>query len=157
LGFGNWQTSGALVTGFMAKEIVVSTMSQVYLSGEEVVPSGPVTFRGDVISIGSGFVTATINSGRILLSIIPGVDLIPADQVSDDTALSNALQSQFTPLSAMSMLVFVLLYVPCVATLGAIKHEFGTSWAVTSAVYQTAVAWIVAFMIFQGGKLLGFG
>jgi ferrous iron transport protein B len=157
LGFGNWQTSGALVTGFMAKEIVVSTMSQVYLSGEELAPSGPVTFRGDIISIGSGFVTATINSGRILLSIIPGVDLIPADQVSDDTALSNALQSQFTPLSAMSMLVFVLLYVPCVATLGAIKHEFGTSWAVTSAVYQTAVAWMVAFMIYQGGKLLGFG
>ena len=55
------------------------------------------------------------------------------------------------------MLVFVLLYVPCVATLGAIKHEFGTSWAVTSAVYQTAVAWIVAFIVYQGGKLLGFG
>jgi ferrous iron transport protein B len=55
------------------------------------------------------------------------------------------------------LLVFVLLYVPCVATLGAIKNEFGTSWAVTSAVYQTVVAWIAAFIVFQGGKLLGFG
>jgi len=157
LGFGNWQTSGALVSGFMAKEIVVSTMSQIYLSGEEVQPSKPITFSEDVIGIGSGFVTATINSGKILLSILPGVDLIPANQASDDTALSLALQKQFTPLSAMSMLVFVLLYVPCVATLGAIKHEFGTSWAVTSAMYQTAVAWIVAFMIYQGGRLLGLG
>jgi ferrous iron transport protein B len=54
------------------------------------------------------------------------------------------------------MLVFVLLYVPCVATLGAIKHEFGTSWAVTSAVYQTAVAWVAAFLVYQVGTLLGF-
>ena len=157
LGFGNWQTSGALVSGFMAKEIVVSTMSQIYLSGEEAQLSEPATFGEDVIGIGSGFVTATINSGKILLSILPGVDIIPANKASDDTALSHALQEQFTSLSAMSMLVFVLLYVPCVATLGAIKHEFGTSWAVTSAVYQTAVAWIVAFMIYQGGRLLGFG
>ena len=157
LGFGNWQTSGALVTGFMAKEIVVSTMSQVYLSGEEVKPFESADFSEDVIGIGSGFVTATINSGKILLSILPGVDLIPADKASDDTALSHALQEQFTPLSAMSMLVFVLLYVPCVATLGAIKHEFGASWAVTSAVYQTVVAWVIAFMIYQGGKLMGFG
>jgi len=110
-----------------------------------------------VIGIGSGFVTATINSGKILLSILPGVDLIPADEAPNDTALSLALQQHFTTLSAMSMLVFVLLYVPCVATLGAIKHEFGTSWAITSAVYQTAVAWIVAFMIYQSGRMLGFG
>ena len=157
LGFGNWQTSGALVTGFMAKEIVVSTMSQIYLGGEEAEPSKPATFSEDVISIGSGFATATINSGKILLSILPGVDLIPANQAPDDTALSLALQGQFTPLSAMSMLVFVLLYVPCAATLGAIKHEFGISWAVTSAAYQTAVAWTVAFMIYQGGRLFGFG
>lgn len=157
LGFGNWQTSGALVTGFMAKEIVVSTMSQVYLSGEDAAQLVSKTFNEEVVGVGSGFVTATINSGKILLSILPGVDLIPADAASDDTALSLALQKQFTPLSAMSMLVFVLLYVPCVATLGAIKHEFGTSWAVTSAFYQTAVAWIVAFIVYQSGLLLGFG
>ncbi|HET7144752.1 MAG TPA: nucleoside recognition domain-containing protein, partial [Anaerolineales bacterium] len=157
LGFGDWQTSGALVSGFMAKEIVVSAMSQIYLSGEEAEPTKPIIFGEDVIGIGSGFIAATIDSGKILLSILPGVDLIPADNAPNDTALSLALQEQFTPLSAMSMLVFVLLYVPCVATLGAIKHEFGTSWAVTSAVYQTAVAWIVAFMIYQGGMLLGFG
>ncbi len=155
LGFGNWQSSGALVTGFMAKEIVVSTMSQVYLGGEEAQPSEPVSFGEEVLGIGSGFVAATIDSGKILLSILPGVELIPAGEAASDTALSLALQEKFTPLSAMSMLVFVLLYVPCVATLGAIKHEFGTSWALTSAVYQTGVAWLVAFLIYQGGRFLG--
>jgi ferrous iron transport protein B len=158
LGFGNWETSGALVSGFMAKEIVVSTMSQIYVGEvEDAEPAESQTFGEEIFGIGSGFVTATIDSGKILLSIIPGVHLVDEEAGTEDTALSLALQKQFTSLSAVSLLVFVLLYVPCVATLGAIKHEFGTSWAVSSAVYQTTVAWIVAFIIYQGGRFLGLG
>jgi ferrous iron transport protein B len=158
LGFANWETGGALVTGFMAKEIVVSTMSQIYLGGEDEVEVVESTTLGeDFIGIGQGFVEATVSSGRILLSIIPGVNLVDEESESEDTALSIALRNSFTPLSAVALLVFVLLYVPCVATLGAIKHEFGTSWAVTSALYQTAVAWLAAFITYQGGLLLGLG
>jgi ferrous iron transport protein B len=157
LGFGNWQTSGALVTGFIAKEIVVSTMSLIYTGNESATPTEPTTFSEDMIEIGYGFVDASINSGKILVSILPGVNLIPENEQAEDTALSVALHGEFTPLSATALLVFVLLYVPCVATLGAIKHEFGNSWAVTSAVYQTAIAWVAAFLVYQGGKLLGFG
>ena len=156
LGFGNWETGGALVAGFMAKEIVVSTMSQIYLGGEDAQPVEPATFGEDLIGIGSGFINATVDSGRILFSIIPGVNLVDEEAGTEDTALSLALRERFNSLSAVALLVFVLLYVPCVATLGAIKHEFGTSWAITSAVYQTAVAWLAAFIIFQGGRLLGF-
>ena len=157
LGFGSWETGGALVSGFMAKEIVVSTMSQIYLGGEVVAPAEPTTFSEDLIGIGTGFVDATISSGRILLSIIPGVNFVGEETEREDTALSLALLARFTPLSALSLLIFVLLYVPCVATLGAIKHEFGTSWALTSAVYQTVVAWVVSFIIYQSGLLLGLG
>ncbi len=158
LGFGNWETSGALVTGFMAKEIVVSTMSQVYLKEAiDEVKVEPASFGGDLIGIGSGFMDAAINSGKILVSIIPGVNVMDAGAETQDTVLSLALRENFNSLSAAALLVFVLLYVPCVATLGAIKHEFGTSWAVTSAVYQTVVAWIAALIVFQGGKLLGLG
>jgi ferrous iron transport protein B len=157
LGFGNWETGGALVTGFVAKEIVVSTMSQIYLGGEEVLEAEPTTFSEDLIGIGQGFLDASISSGKILISIIPGVNLVDEETESEDTALSLALRESFTPLSALALLIFVLLYVPCVATLGAIKHEFGTSWAVVSAVYQTAVAWVAAFIVYQGGLLLGLG
>ena len=157
LGFDNWETGGALVTGFIAKEIVVSTMSQIYIGGGNAQPVEPTTFGEDLIGIGQGFIEATIKSGRILLNIIPGVHLIDPQKETENTALSDALRDHFTPLSAVALLVFVLLYVPCIATLGAIKHEFGSSWAVTSAVYQTAVAWIAAFIVYQGGKLLGFG
>ncbi|MGZ9235222.1 MAG: nucleoside recognition domain-containing protein, partial [Anaerolineales bacterium] len=157
LGFDNWETGGALVSGFMAKEIVVSAMSQIYLGGEEAEPVQPATMGEDLVGIGQGFVEASVSSGRILLSIIPGVNLIDEETEREDTALSLALRESFTPLSAVALLVFVLLYVPCVATLGAIKHEFGSSWAVTSAIYQTAVAWIAAFLVYQGGSLLGLG
>jgi len=157
LGFDNWETGGALVTGFIAKEIVVSTMSQIYIGGEEAQPVEPTTLSEDLIGIGRGFGEAAVNSGRILLNIIPGVQLVDEEKESENTALSTALREHFTPLSAVALLVFVLLYVPCIATLGAIKHEFGSSWAVTSAVYQTAVAWVAAFIVYQGGKLLGFG
>jgi ferrous iron transport protein B len=157
LGFGDWQTSGALVTGFMAKEIVVSTLSQIYINAGDEEIAEPTTFGEDLAGIGVGFVDATMNSGKILLSIIPGVNLVDEGAGAQDTTLSRALREHFTPLSAMAMLVFVLLYVPCVATLGAIKHEFGTSWAVMSAVYQTGVAWLAAFLVYQGSLLLGFG
>jgi ferrous iron transport protein B len=156
LGFDNWETGGALVTGFMAKEIVVSTMSQIYLGGQNEIKE-PTTFTEDLVGVGQGFVDAVIQSGKILLSIIPGVHFGDEASNSEDTALSLALRDHFTPLSAVSLLVFVLLYVPCVATLGAIKQEFGTSWAVTSAVYQTTVAWVAAFIVYQGGRLLGLG
>ena len=157
LGFDNWETGGALVSGFMAKEIVVSTMSQIYLGGDEAAVEEPTTLGEDLSGIGLGFVDATVRSGKILVSIIPGVDLINEDTQSEDTALSLALREHFTPLSAASLLVFVLLYVPCVATLGAIKQEFGTSWAWISAVYQTAVAWIAAMLVYQVGSLFGLG
>jgi ferrous iron transport protein B len=157
LGFGNWETGGALMAGFMAKEIVVSTMSQVYLGGEDAQVVERTTLGEDLTSIGSGFLTATVDSGKILVSIIPGIDLVDEAAGTEDTALSLALRQRFNSLSAMALLVFVLLYVPCVATLGAIKHEFGNSWAITSAVYQTAVAWLAAFIVFQGGRLLGLG
>ncbi len=157
LGFDNWETGGALVTGFMAKEIVVSTMSQIYVGGEEAEITEPTTITEDLVGIGQGFVDALVQSAKIAADIVPGVHLVDEKEESEDTALSLALRKHFTPLSAASLLVFVLLYVPCVATLGAIKQEFGSSWAVTSAVYQTVVAWIAAFIVYQGGRLLGLG
>lgn len=157
LGFGNWETGGALVTGFMAKEIVVSTMSQIYVGGEEAEAAESASLGEELIGVGQGFLEAAVRSGKILLSIVPGVNLVDEENEREDTALSRALREHFTPLSAVALLVFVLLYVPCVATLGAIKQEFGASWAWTSAIYQTAVAWLAAFLVYQGGRLLGLG
>jgi ferrous iron transport protein B len=157
LGFGDWETAGALVTGFAAKEIVVSTLSQIYAGGAEAEAGAPATLADDAQLIFGGFAQATLDAGRTLLSIVPGLLFAGAETEREDTALSLALRRHYSALAAFALLVFVLLYVPCVATLGAIKHEFGWRWAAASAVYQTGVAWLAAFAVFQGGRLLGLG
>lgn len=71
-----------------------------------------------------------------------------------DAQLAAALSTVFTPLSAYAFLVFTVLYMPCVAAFAASKRELG-SWrdAVLTACYQTAAAYLAAFVIFQVGSL----
>jgi ferrous iron transport protein B len=157
LGFGNWEAAGSLVSGFIAKEIVVSTMSQIYVGEEGEAVAEATTFAQDVKETLTGFALATLEAGRVFASIIPGVDLTGNEGEAEDTALSAALRTYFSPLVAVVLVAFVLLYVPCVATLAAIRHEYGWKWAIFSASYQLALAWVVAFVIYQGGRFLGIG
>jgi len=101
LGFGNWQASTALITGFMAKESVVST-----------------------------------------LTVLMGSDAF--------------LPSFMTSLTAVSFLVFTLLYTPCVAAVSSVKRELGGKWAVGVVVVQCLIAWIAALLVRTVGLLLGF-
>ncbi len=155
-GFGSYEASGALISGIVAKEMVVSSLSQIYLSAEsnENININNPSFRQAAGEIAVGFGLATVDSAKTLISLIPGVNLM-AESVVENTSLSRALQQNFTSLSAVAFLIFVLLYVPCVATIGALKQEFGSRWAASAAVYQTLIAWIFAVLVFQGGRLLG--
>jgi ferrous iron transport protein B len=157
-GFGTWEASGSLVTGFIAKEVVVATMAQAYVGEDEAAADTPVPTLGeDVREIGSSLVAAVDGAVRSTLSILPGVDLLPeaADEPAD-TALSNALAVHFTSLSALAFVMFVLIYTPCVATLSAIRSEFGWRWAAFSGLYQFGLAWLLAVVVFQVGTLLGY-
>ncbi len=107
VGFGTWQSAVALISGFMAKEIVVSTMSIVYGTG---------------------------------------------GTISD---LAGVIQSSFTPISAYAFMVFVLLYTPCMATLVVMKKETGSwKWPLFSIAYSFSIAWVLAFLIYQIGRIL---
>ncbi|MBR7186973.1 MAG: ferrous iron transport protein B, partial [Clostridia bacterium] len=100
LGLGDWRVATSLISGFLAKEGVVSVMEVLYAS--------------------EGGVTAAM-----------------------------------TPLAAASMLVFSLLYTPCVAAIASVKRELGRGWAAGVALWQCAVAWIAAFLVRLAGLLLG--
>jgi ferrous iron transport protein B len=108
----DWRGGVALLTGFVAKEIVVSTMGVLYA----------------------------------------------VDEDADPGALEKALASStLTPLTAFTMMVFVLLYLPCLSTVAAIRRETGSMrWMAFSVVYTTSVAWVVSFIVYQGGRLLGY-
>lgn len=155
-GFGNWEASGSLMTGFIAKEVVVSTMSQIYVGEAETEETeSETTFGEDVGEIIIGFGTATVDAGKMLVSLVPGINLMADDEEAQDTVLSQALTANFTPLAAVAFLVFVLIYTPCVATLGAIKAEYGWKWMWVSASYQFGLAWLLAVLVYQGGHFLG--
>ena len=70
-----------------------------------------------------------------------------------DEALSAALGGIFTPLSALSFLVFTLLYMPCVAAFAAMKRELGLKYALFCIGYQTAFAYVAALLVYQVGSL----
>lgn len=156
-GFDSWEAAGALVAGSIAKEVVVSTLSQIYVGNETAISSTPATFGQDVGNIILGFGQASIDAGKTLLSLIPGLNLADMAEEPEDTALSAALRSAFTPLAALAFVVFVLIYTPCVATLGAIKAEYGWRWVWVSAFYQLTLAWLFAVLVYQGGRFLGWG
>ncbi|PZX12221.1 ferrous iron transport protein B [Breznakibacter xylanolyticus] len=94
--------------------------------------------------------------------------LYQSDLAADETtaSLHTKLQEQvhtqgprvgqkvFTPLVAFSMMLFILIYFPCVAVIAAIKREGSWGWAVFTMVYTTALAWMVSFATFQIGSLL---
>ena len=76
------------------------------------------------------------------------------EPTEENNALISAMKNDFTPATALSYLVFILLCFPCIATIMAIKSESGSwKWALFSALYTTSVAWIIAFIIYQIGGL----
>jgi ferrous iron transport protein B len=100
LGLGDWRVSTALITGFMAKESVVSTLTVLF-------------------------------------------------------GATESLMSVLTPLTAASLLVFSLLYTPCVAAVTGIKRELGGKWAVGVVVWQCLIAWVAALIVRVIGLLIG--
>ena len=98
LGLGDWRIATALISGVMAKESVVSTLSILYGSTQSL------------------------------------------------------LMSLTTP-AALSLLIFCLLYTPCIAAIAAIKRELGSKWAVSMVIWQCIVAWVAAFAIYLIGGL----
>ena len=95
------------------------------------------------------------------LSVLHNVNNEEDDNISLQTKLreqkytSGPKEGQFvlTPVVAYAFMLFVLLYFPCIATILTIRKELGTKWAVFVAIYNTAVAWVVAFGFYQVGSL----
>ncbi|MFJ5715065.1 ferrous iron transport protein B [Neobacillus sp. NPDC093127] len=108
IGFSTWQASASLITGFLAKEAIISTMNIIYF-------------------------------------------------VPNDASLQGLLADYYTPLAAYSFMVFILLYIPCLATVATIyKETTSKKWTAFSMIYAFAIAYVLSLIIYQGGRLLGF-
>jgi ferrous iron transport protein B len=154
LGFGTWEAATSLLTGVVAKEIVVSTMGELYVPKAEEKKEMP-SFGEDVREIVVSFGSAFVDAGKNVFSTF-GVATMSTEAEEETAGLIKVLAKTFTPLSAYAFMAFVLLYLPCFIVLVAMRHEFGTwKWAGVTVAYQMVLAWVVAFIIYQGGSLLG--
>ncbi|MNN67445.1 Ferrous iron transport protein B [compost metagenome] len=76
--------------------------------------------------------------------------------VPDMTGLQNQLALVFTPLQAYSFMAFVLLYTPCLATVGVLRKETASwKWTLFSIFYSLLLAYLVSLIIYQGGQWIG--
>ncbi len=112
----NWQMGVSLITGFVAKEVVVSSMGVLYQLGDDI----------------------NEDSGSLI------------------SALQDP-QKGISPLVAYAFMVFVLLYTPCIVSVLAMRREIGVKWMWFAIIFQLLLAWMAAFIIYQGGLLLGLG
>ena len=157
-GFGEWRVAGSLLTGLVAKEMIISSLSQLYGGGQTATTTASGGFMADIREIAVGFGVAVIQAGKQVLEVLtPGVRLFSTSAPSRDTALTRALVGTYSPLAALAFLVFVLTYIPCVATITAQAQELGWKWTGVSVSIQTLLPWLLAVGVFQVGRLLGFG
>jgi len=121
LGF-DWKTGVALLAGFGAKEVVVSTLGTLYSIENEDALTGE------------------------------------EEPVVKSFAQRAKEQSGYTPLVAYVLMIFTLIYVPCMATIAVIKRETNSwKWPAFTIGYTTVLAWVVSFLVYQGGLLIGIG
>lgn len=175
-GFGSWEATGSLITGFLAKEVVIGTMSQIYVGEVETVGeiSEPVNFiaelGGTVLALGEAAILTVqevVNIVPRTINLIPGVALgevsfLGGGGEESTTQLESSLVASFTntagsaaagKVAAIAFNIFVLLYVPCMVAVAAMRQEFGTRWMWMQIAYTLGLAWVAAVLVFQIGKL----
>ncbi|WP_319779291.1 ferrous iron transport protein B [Maridesulfovibrio sp.] len=158
----NWPASVALFTGLFAKEAIVGTVNSLYSSMDDT----GVAPEDAPINEESGLdISGTVNEafGTVidgLAGVVTSVDLLGIGLISEDSATVSEeigadvsvykhLAANFTVYSAFAYLLFVLMYFPCLAVIGATKQEMGGFYSAVMAMYCTALGWSVATLFYQ--------
>ncbi|WP_153915507.1 Fe(2+) transporter permease subunit FeoB [Shewanella sp. TC10] len=153
----NWPATVGIITGIFAKEAVVGTLNSLY--------SDPSDGDEELASLSESFSEALGTIPENLFGIAPedplsldvgNVESIEeaAEEQGVDSSTFSALQAGFTTkVAAFSYLLFILLYTPCVAAMGALVNEFGNKWARFAALWTFALAYGSATVVYQGANI----
>ncbi|MBN2875907.1 MAG: Fe(2+) transporter permease subunit FeoB, partial [Spirochaetales bacterium] len=172
----NWPATVGLFTGLFAKEAVVGTLNGLYgqLDAAQEESAGEGAEEGEEEepwSLGDELVAAVASIGEALgglaasildplgLSLISGDEEAIAGEIEADSGIFASMRDHFgnNPHAAYAYLLFVLIYFPCLAALGALVREIGPFFGWVSVAYLTVLAWISATLYYQitsGGQVL---
>ncbi len=147
----NWQATVGLITGAMAKEVVVGTLNTLY-TAENITkqPFNPDEFN--LLDELKGSVTETWDSLKETLTLSALSNPIEASKGDGnmDSSSMGVMSAKFgSPVAAYSYLIFVLLYVPCVSVMGAIARETSRGWMTFSILWGLNVAYSLAVLFYQ--------
>ncbi|KYJ87258.1 ferrous iron transport protein B [Sulfurovum riftiae] len=147
-GFGeHWEPVAAMIPGTLAKEIVIGSLGTIY-GTETKNEQTKGTLRKDAVIQFKALGTAVANAFLHMFNIHKE----NTDGVPQMNTLQQKLKEQFpSPLAAFSYLVFILLYIPCVSTMAAIKEELGVRWMLFETALLPLVAYGVSVLVYQLG------
>ena len=152
----NWQAGVGIITGIFAKEVLVATFNSLYSPHQGAIETEP--------SLMDSWQEATASIKENLLGIAPedplGIDVgdlsdiaTVAQEQGVEISTYQVMQAAFVgQLGAFSYLLFILLYTPCVAAMGAIKNEVGSRWAGFAAIWSFTLAYLMATLCYQVGN-----
>ncbi|WP_027722268.1 ferrous iron transport protein B [Maridesulfovibrio zosterae] len=159
----NWPASVALFTGLFAKEAIVGTVNSLYSSMD--MQDAPATDQAaeesdEGLDIGATVSEAFGTIGDGLVGIVTSVDLLGigligedsatvSEEIGADASVYKHIAANFTIFSAFAYLLFVLMYFPCLAVIGATRQEMGGFYSAIMAMYCTALGWSVATLFYQ--------
>ncbi|MFK7864904.1 MAG: ferrous iron transport protein B [Pseudohongiellaceae bacterium] len=154
----NWPATVGLFTGMFAKEAIVGTLDALYSDPDkndgsdapDLLAAASEAFQSigtELAAIGG----ALVDPLGISIGDVTDIDAVTEEQGVEDTTLTNMATLFNSPFSAFCYLVFVLLYAPCVAVLGAVNKEAGWQWTLLVFGWCTGLAYICATVIYQIG------
>jgi len=154
----NWQAGVGIITGIFAKEVLVATFNSLYspqYGTDEAQPSLVDSWGEAIASIGENLLGISPDDPLgIKVGDLTDIEVVAIEQDVELTTY-QVMQAAFVgQLGAFSYLLFILLYTPCVAAMGAIKSEVGSRWAGFAGIWSFLLAYLMATLCFQIGNFL---
>jgi ferrous iron transport protein B len=154
----NWPATVGLFTGMFAKEAVVGTLDALYSEKTKETGDGPPDLIAATQEAFNSIAQAAVDLTEALTDPL-GISIgdvtdkaaVAEDQDVDVVTLSNMAALFGTPLAAFCYLIFILLYAPCVAVIGAVVREAGVRWAILVFSWSTGLAYFTASTVYQIG------
>jgi ferrous iron transport protein B len=148
----NWPATVGLFTGMFAKEAIVGTLTTIYTQEDRAVDQGMEngeTDGRDALDVAGGLREALSTIPENLSGLV-GARLFSVEEDPElDRSIFGRMRSRFDPAAGYAYLLFVLIYFPCVAALGAAIQEMGRGYGMLLALYLTVLAWVVAVLFYQ--------